>query len=110
MTTTTIHATPCKLRNGSWGARTSAPVAIGDTVTITTRGGKTWDARVTHVVWTGDGVAIVATESLDRPAPRNGDGCSRSAKRSRGIWTGCSCGSVEEYERDNDCFTCRHDR
>lgn len=30
--------------------------------------------------------------------------------RSRGTWTGCRCGSVEEYERDSDCRSCRHDR
>lgn len=28
----------------------------------------------------------------------------------RGTWTGCRCGSVEEYERANDCASCRHDR
>jgi hypothetical protein len=32
------------------------------------------------------------------------------AKRKRGTWTGCSCGSVEEYERDSDCSSCQHDR
>jgi hypothetical protein len=65
MTTT---ATPAKLRNGSWGARIEAPVKAGDTITITTRGGKSWQARVTKILWTGDGASIVATESLDRPA------------------------------------------
>lgn len=34
----------------------------------------------------------------------------KSKPKSRGTWTGCSCGSVEEYERPGDCFTCRHDR
>lgn len=28
----------------------------------------------------------------------------------RGTWTGCSCGSVEEYARANDCSSCQHDR
>jgi hypothetical protein len=23
--------------------------------------------------------------------------------------TGCRCGSVEEYSRDSDCWSCRHD-
>ena len=36
-------------------------------------------------------------------------GAAKSTRR-RGTWTGCSCGSVEEYERDGDCFSCRHDR
>jgi len=37
-----------------------------------------------------------------RPAAR------RSYAR-RGTWTGCSCGSVAEYSRPSDCWTCRHD-
>lgn len=31
-------------------------------------------------------------------------------RRSRGTWTGCSCGSVEEYEKASDCFSCKRDR
>jgi len=91
-------ATPAKLKDGSWGARTAATVAVGDVVTITTRGGKSWDARVTRVLWAGEDAAICVTESLDR------------TPRARGTRTGCSCGSVEEYERAGDCWTCQHDR
>lgn len=106
MSTIIASATPTKLRSGAWGARVdTSDVSVGDIVTITTRGGKSWDARVTAVVWSGEGAAIVATESLDR-APS----APRSSSRRRGTWTGCSCGSVEEYERDGDCFSCRHDR
>lgn len=65
-------ASPKKLRNGSWGALVEdTRVKIGDTVTITTRGGKSWDARVERVIWTGSGVAICATASLDRPASKS---------------------------------------
>lgn len=60
------NATPAKLKNGAWGARVQGSVAEGDTVTITTRSGKSWEARVTSVVWSGSGVSICATESLDR--------------------------------------------
>jgi hypothetical protein len=77
--TTTTTATPTKLRSGAWGAKVAGTVRAGETVTITTRGGKSWQARVSKVVWTGDGVSIVATESLDRPAatePQRGR-CSR---------------------------------
>jgi hypothetical protein len=34
----------------------------------------------------------------------------RGAARQRGTWTGCSCGSVEEYEKPSDCASCQHDR
>lgn len=62
----TIQATPIKLKNGNWGAKAkSERVQVGDTVTITTASGKSWDARVESVVWTGNGVAICATQSLD---------------------------------------------
>lgn len=93
-----IVATPTKLHSGEWGARVQGQVAKGDVVTVTTSKGKRWDAVVTHVVWKGDGISIVATESNDR------------RRRSRGTWTGCYCGSVEEYERNSDCVDCRRDR
>ena len=98
--TANAAATPCKLRNGNWGAKTSSSIQAGDTVTITTRGGKSWDALVEHVVWTGDGISICATSSVDsRP----------TQPRSRGTWTGCLCGSVEEHAKPTDCQTCQHD-
>lgn len=65
-----MNATPTKLKNGSWGARVQGTAHQGDTVTITTRGGKSWRARITCVLWSGKGVSICATESLDRP-PRS---------------------------------------
>jgi hypothetical protein len=33
----------------------------------------------------------------------------RSYAGRRGTWTGCSCGSVTEYSKASDCWTCRHD-
>lgn len=62
MTTT---AKPCKLRSGDWGATVSGThVREGDTITIITKAGKSWQARVSKVVWSGSGVSICATESL----------------------------------------------
>lgn len=63
-----LNATPTKLRSGAWGARVEGEPTVGDKVTITTRGGKSWEAEVSRVLWTGDGVALCATKSLDRPA------------------------------------------
>ena len=99
--TETAAATPCKLRSGDWGAKTASSIQAGDTVTITTRSGKSWDAVVERVVWSGNGVSICATSNVDsRPARQ---------PRSRGTWTGCHCGSVEEYAKPTDCQTCQHD-
>ena len=97
-TTTEIPATPAKLRSGDWGARVRQPVEVGDTVTITTKAGKSWTARVTSIVWRGKGVYLCSTESLDR-APVG----------SSGARTGCRCGSREDDPRDSDCWQCRHD-
>ena len=33
----------------------------------------------------------------------------RSYAGRRGTWTGCSCGSVKEYSKPSDCWTCKHD-
>jgi len=61
-------ATPTKLRNGSWGARVSGTAGKGETICITTRSGKTWNAKVAAVIWTGNGVSIVATVSTGGPS------------------------------------------
>ena len=98
-----MNASPAKLRDGSWGARVQGAVAVGDTVTITTKAGKSWSARVSQVVWSGEGVTLCATSSLDRPA------ASSARQAPRGRWTGCRCGSREDNPRDSDCASCRYD-
>jgi len=106
METNTRNGRPTKLRTGAWGATVDGAVRAGDTVTIRTAAGKTWQARVASVVWTGNGVTICATESIDRPAT------SRPATSSRR--TGCSCGSREDQYGDlipsaRNCSDCNHD-
>ena len=65
-------ASPAKLRDGSWGARvTSTSVNVGDEVKIATKSGKSWTAIVSRVIWSGDGITLVATQSTDR-APSRG--------------------------------------
>lgn len=80
---TSINARPKKLRDGSWGALADTErVQAEDVVTITTRAGKTWNARVLQVIWTGNGVAILRTQSLDsqlasyRPRRRSSKQCN----------------------------------
>jgi hypothetical protein len=82
-------------------------VKAGDVVTITTQAGKTWQARVERVLWTGDGVSICATASTDRPA-------AATRSRGRGRWTGCSCGSREDaggelIPSERNCRQCEFD-
>jgi len=71
--TTTLQATPAKLRSGDWGAKTrgsqSAGISKGDTCTllITTKSGKSWTADH-KCIWTGsDGTALWAKVE-NRPA------------------------------------------
>ena len=111
MASTSIRtASPTKLQTGAWGAKVAGAVEVGEIVEIRTAAGKTWQARVERVVWAGGGVSIVATASMDRSAaaPRYTPTASRSS--ARGTWTGCRCGSVEEYAKASDCRDCRHDR
>lgn len=74
--TQTATAAPAKLRNGDWGAKVqSETIHAGDTITVTTRAGKSWDAQVTKVVWSGSGVSICATQrvaaqSRSTPSPK----------------------------------------
>jgi len=89
-----FSATPAKLRSGAWGARVEGAPGVGDVVTVTTKGGKSWEARVTRVLWAADGVALCATESLDRPVPRRSGGYSSRryyARRPRGRCEDAPC-------------------
>jgi formamidopyrimidine-DNA glycosylase len=80
-----LTATPTKLRDGSWGARVKGAVNAGDVVTIKTSTGKTWDAKVEAVLWSGDGVSLCKTSSLDRaPAPSSGSRFTRRTGGCRG--------------------------
>lgn len=72
---TTTPATPTKLKNGSWGCRVAGNVSAGQIVTIRTKAGKAWDAKISKVVWSGNGVSICATCSADyTPAVRDSRG------------------------------------
>ena len=42
----------------------SESVTEGQILDIRTRAGKTWQARVTKVVWSGQGVSLCATEQI----------------------------------------------
>jgi hypothetical protein len=90
--TATLTASPTRLRDGTWGARVTGPAAEGDEITITARSGKTWQAEVVRVLWTGDGVAICSTASIDRPHRT-----SRPAKPRRAWYD----------DPDHQCYSCK---
>lgn len=88
MKKTLIPAHPKKLRDGSWGAKAETnSIAAGDTVWVTTKSGKRWEARVAAVLWTGDGVAIVRTERMGS----GGGGGGSSSRRSKRSCRRCGC-------------------
>ena len=92
----TIKATPKKLRSGEWGAVAQTPAARkGDTVEITTKSGKSWTATISKVIWSGNGVSIVATQSSS-PAPRR----SRSYLDAHCDCSECRRGSESTCLRD----------
>lgn len=70
----TATASPAKLRNGSWGARVPGTARKGQALQIQARSGKSWDAVVDRVLWTGADrqtgapISLCATRSLDRPS------------------------------------------
>jgi hypothetical protein len=100
---TSLIASPRKLPNGQWGAYCANPsVKVGDILTIRTAAGKEWQARVVDI--TDSGTCI--TSSMDRTSNSGGKPFARSTSATR---TGCRCGSVEEFTKATDCWTCRHD-
>lgn len=101
-----MEATYTKLRSGEWGLRIKGEAKTGLKVKVTKRSGEVKTETVDRVIWSGNGITLAAIFDGGRPY---GGSRSRSSRRSRGTWTGCSCGSVEEYGRDSDCATCAYD-
>jgi hypothetical protein len=105
-------ATPAMLRDKTWGARTVGSIpSVGDTLTVRTRDGRTFEKRVTRIEWsgrdntTGDPASLCAVEATQ---PRKGTR-STTTRGDRGKRTGCACGSIEDQPRNSDCASCRHD-
>ncbi|MDA3919782.1 MAG: hypothetical protein PF501_03715 [Salinisphaera sp.] len=71
-----IEASPCKLRNGDWGCKTTVPVNVGDTVQIVTRAKKQWRAEITQIVWTDDQICICETASQNQDQSSKKPGAS----------------------------------
>ena len=76
-------------------------------------GGAHWDADA-KAWWIGshevaEALALSAASAPAEPAEARGPTSRRSRSYTRGRWTGCSCGSLEDQPRDSDCESCRHD-
>jgi hypothetical protein len=65
-----LTATPTKLRDGRWGARVVGSPRVGEEIEVRSASGKVWRAYVERLVWSGNGVALVATRSADGGPPR----------------------------------------
>lgn len=96
-----------KLRNGNWGIKSDRAVVAGEVVTVTKKDQTTKTETIEAVVFAGNGAWICAVRATGTPAASASSSRRRGGRATR---TGCRCGSVEEYEKDSDCSSCRHDR
>ena len=96
-----------KLKDGSWGLHVegSSP-GVGTHVTVTKKDGTVNQEIIARVLWTGTDKKTGKTVHLCSIAQKP---TTQPRTRRGGTRTGCSCGSVEEYSKDSDCWTCRHD-
>jgi hypothetical protein len=97
LTAPTAH--PTKLRNGSWGAtvKTATHLDAGDSITITTKTGKTWTAEIAKVVWRGsqEGLHVLIVATRSTPRSTNPDRCRTC--HGRGRYDGCDrCGAESQ--------------
>lgn len=93
-----------KLRDGSWGLRVNSgqTVKSGQSVTVTKKSGETKAETVGKVLWTGNGVTLATIA-------QSNSNSNYSPRSSRGTWSGCRCGSIEDQPRASDCASCRFD-
>lgn len=104
----TNTATYTKLRSGDWGIRVQGEATAGQQITVEKKSGERKVETIATIVWAGNGVTLCAIAKnagvVTVPAYQRYSNTKRGGRR-----TGCSCGSVEEYSKDSDCWQCRHD-
>lgn len=101
-----MQASPAKLRDGSWGVRTQGVPSKGQSVTVTASNGKTWSATIARVLWSGDGVAICATEARSGGSSRRGGSLRRMGS---GHGSAANVAGYSSYCTDNEdccCYDC----
>lgn len=69
-----MKASPYKLRSGEWGARVYGAPQEGQTILITAKSGKSWNARVKTVLWKDQKASLVALEPRESRR-RSGSSC-----------------------------------
>ena len=90
----------------------STVLIVGNTYpvkdSIKALGGR-WDAIAKG--WRVPATEAAQAQALVAGAPRSAPRAASSYTRapSRGLWTGCRCGSREDDPRDSDCRSCQHD-
>lgn len=94
-----MDATPAKLKSGEWGARVAGTAKPGERLTIKSKTGKSWNAIVERVVWSGNGVSLCALAAQrQQSARRVSSGCwlcpmcdEENDASARSCWE-CGCG------------------
>lgn len=73
---------------------------------IKAMGGR-WDAA--NKGWRVPAAKAAEAQAIVSGAPKSAPRASGARTYSRTTRTGCSCGSVSEYSKPSDCWTCKHD-
>ena len=89
-----------KLRDGSWGIRSTEKVTIGQTVTVTKKDGSLAVEKIAKIVWEGNGVWLCAVEPKSHASRKGGSGnvCAECGRRGQlvrdledGLWKHYRC-------------------
>jgi hypothetical protein len=85
-----------KLRDGSWGVRSTEEVRPGQVVTVIKKSGDTKVETIKTIIWSGNGVWICSI--VPKPARQGCSRCCRTATRTTQIWEECDhCGCEPIY-------------
>jgi hypothetical protein len=88
-----LRGSPTMLRDGSWGVRVfSGRVAVGSVVSVVARGGKSWDAIVSHIErLDGDTTIVATTRKPQAQGPTPQRAASSPAHRHTGRCRAAGC-------------------
>ncbi len=79
-----MATTYTKLRDGSWGVRSTEKLASGQKVVVAKKSGETKTETVGKVLWSGDGITLASIATNSEP--------SGSSRRSGNVCADCGKG------------------
>lgn len=102
-----MSATYTKLKDGTWGIRSTSKISDGQTVTVTKKSGESKRETVGKVIWTGNGVWLATVAGSSSPATSGSRRSGYSGGSSEYCGGICPVSGERCCSRNGPCHDCQ---